>query len=47
MYLYFAGKELLNAVQSVANTIGGDPKVVETELVQKLKTQTQDKINLR
>jgi len=41
------GKEMLNAVQSVAKTIGGDPSVIETELVQKLKTQTADKINLR
>lgn len=41
------GPELVSAVKSVAVNLGGDPQATESELVQKLKTQQTEKINLR
>ncbi|ODN06408.1 28S ribosomal protein S31, mitochondrial [Orchesella cincta] len=42
------GKEMVQAVKQVAKSVSAeeDPKVVESELVQKLKTQVGKKINL-
>lgn len=38
---------MVAAVKQVAQSIGDNPQVVESELVQKLKTQVGKKVNLR
>jgi len=40
------GKEMVQAVKQVAEAIEGEPQEVESELVQKLKTQVGKKVNL-
>lgn len=43
----YKGKEMVGVVKQVAECVEGDPKVVESELVRKLRTQVGKKINLR
>jgi len=45
--IYSQGPQLLSAVKSVAADLDGDPQTTENDLVQKLKTQQTEKINLR